>query len=46
MRAMIGRDVDDGIESYAHSDWLECFGKYYIKQIDSIFLCMCTLMDA
>ena len=27
-------------------DWLQCFDKYYIKQIDSIFPCVCTLIDA
>ena len=29
--------IDGVIESYAGSDWLECFDKYHIKQIDSIF---------
>ena len=38
--------IDGVIESYARSDWLKCFDEYYIKQIDSIFSCVCTLIDA
>ena len=55
MHAVIGQEssvisvhthIDDVIESYEYSDWLKSFDEYYIKQIDLIFLWVCSLIDA
>ena len=52
MHAVIGQEssvisvhthIDDVIESYEYSDWLKSFDEYYIKQIDYIFPCSCTV---